>query len=1040
MSFQRSLTGESTIYANVVLNTNICASSVSTVNLSATNASFVNLTTTTWTTGNISTPNVIATSGYFSTVYMSTLNLSTFNTPTASVSQAYISNLSTSNISNSSLISTSTLRAYIVNVSTENSCLVNTSSIYSTYGYVTNISVSNICIATALDVDGDVIGVNGNFEHLQVKNSGGTTQYTIEPISNKIRHNIETTGVTSIELMRLNASLASFTTSQCLFWNPVYTSATYTSNLSSSNISNSSLISTSTLRAYITNVSTENSCLVNTSTLYASYGYVNNFYASIGNFSTLNASNINLASVTTSSITTSTIYQLDNISGTNTLLIKNSGVVIKDYVSGGTTYVGINYDSPTLGEMPGLIFEADASGAYIESDDLPLRIQTGGVDQLVNVSTTGWEFYNTITTSYPINASHVSIETMSVWDTVQSYNVSSDYIQAGSIDCSYGNIWGNALISSTDFMMRDYSFHTLLDINVNTFTSTVQLQSQTPYTDKFIFFKDSTQMLTVADTYSSIAGTMYASVMTTSTINAINTSFTNVCMTNLTAPNTINCNSSATTLALFANSQNTSISNGLRVPNWIDGLALGTGFTIARAHTAGYVNICRPLRVYGGGVLTDSAYNGLVGTQNVRFCDSATTGLVSIGAVTLVNNISVRTASTFYVSDANTSLVSTTLFSVSAPNISNTATTFYTSATSISNVGNTFYTSMTNISNIATSFTVSATSVTMTGTSIALFGNTQAGKTGNYYAEIGNSGSGGTYLDFHSSNTSSDYDSRIVATGGTSILGRGNLAVTAANFTVTTTPLTGSATFNGTTVIGKNGSYYINTSWNVGTTALNFHSAGLGSNNYDTQIVSATGTSGVDQMGTFFFNANSINLVYGTNNLFLGPNNYQFGYVPWTQYNTGLTTSTFMNYPATLPTIGATGSSAMAMYSIIGNTMYLRMYIYAGSAGTTGNGLYQYKVPTDVNNFGVSYGMLTLSTSTLPKGTKVGSGSIKTFPSAISANITGSVVVSNQGGNNGLLFYFDHGSSTNTYQSNASYPLSTANLMLSFDANLPLGL
>jgi len=97
MSFQRSLTGESSIYANVILNTNVCANSVSTINLSATNASFTNITTNTWTTGNVSTPNVIATNAYFSNLYTSNYNICVVTT-----SSLYSSNASFTNVSISS--------------------------------------------------------------------------------------------------------------------------------------------------------------------------------------------------------------------------------------------------------------------------------------------------------------------------------------------------------------------------------------------------------------------------------------------------------------------------------------------------------------------------------------------------------------------------------------------------------------------------------------------------------------------------------------------------------------------------------------------------------------------------------------------------------------------------------------------------------------------------------------------------------------------------------------------------------------------------
>lgn len=255
MSFNRPLTGQSQIYATVALNTNVCSNSVSTTYLSATYASFTNMTTNTWTAGNVSTPNVIATNGYISNLYISTINSSNLVLPSAT-----IINLSTSNISNSSTITTSTITAYTANTSFVNSCLVNVSTTYSNYAYVSNISVSEISIATQIDIDGDCIAVNGRFQHAQIQNAGGNTQFVIEQVGNYTNQNIVNSGVQSIEFTRLNASLASLNSSRCIFWNPVYTSTTYSSVVNSltSNTStlNSSSLNTSNMS--VSNLSTSN--------------------------------------------------------------------------------------------------------------------------------------------------------------------------------------------------------------------------------------------------------------------------------------------------------------------------------------------------------------------------------------------------------------------------------------------------------------------------------------------------------------------------------------------------------------------------------------------------------------------------------------------------------------------------------------------------------------------------------------------------------------------------------------------------------------
>ena len=58
-------------------------------------------------------------------------------------------------------------------------------------------------------------------------------------------------------------------------------------------------------------------------------------------------------------------------------------------------------------------------------------------------------------------------------------------------------------------------------------------------------------------------------------------------------------------------------------------------------------------------------------------------------------------------------------------------------------------------------------------------GGVNLAKQSNYHVEVGTTASTNSYIDFHSSNTTSDYDSRIIATGGTSTAGKGTINIIA---------------------------------------------------------------------------------------------------------------------------------------------------------------------------------------------------------------------------------------------------------------------
>lgn len=435
MSFNRPLTGQSQIYATVALNTNVCANSVSTVYLSATNASFVNITTNTWTAGNVSTPNVIATDGYFSNLYISTQTVSTLNACSSNFSNVYasnasITNLSTTNLSNASTISTSTFRAYITNVSTQNSCLVATSTVYSSYSFLdtasvttlscSNIHSSSIVVDSSIDVDGDINGITGQFQYLEVKNSGGNVVYSIENTGSKIVHLIENSGVPSIDFSRLGVSMLSLANTCSIFYTSVYTSRPiYTSSI---NASNGSVSTLNTCIFYAENASANNMSLTTAtlgyrlyykqgtgSTLYETYGdvapksiYYNilnsgitqqrfqyldqdlmtistsrimayqPIYCSTGNFSLLNISSININSLTSTSINASNL-SVSSLSVNNTLScsvgnfsLVNASTISLTSVSSTSITTNTLYASNIYGV------------SYISSQD-PLSIRNSGV-------------------------------------------------------------------------------------------------------------------------------------------------------------------------------------------------------------------------------------------------------------------------------------------------------------------------------------------------------------------------------------------------------------------------------------------------------------------------------------------------------------------------------------------------------------------------------------------------------------------------------------------------------------------------------------
>ena len=133
-------------------------------------------------------------------------------------------------------------------------------------------------------------------------------------------------------------------------------------------------------------------------------------------------------------------------------------------------------------------------------------------------------------------------------------------------------------------------------------------------------------------------------------------------------------------------------------------------------------------------------------------------------------------------------------------------------------------------------------------------------------------------------------------------------------------------------------------------------------------------------------------------------NRNPFRYIPWTIYVGNATSfnSAGINYP-TATNAPACNSSATVKYrfSVVGNTMYINFYLHQAAAGTGGNGVYQYELPSGSALGSLTYNTTDLiamnnPTSTTPPGTKVGTAVL--FLVGTNQEI-GGVYCSNTGGN-----------------------------------------
>ena len=176
----------------------------------------------------------------------------------------------------------------------------------------------------------------------------------------------------------------------------------------------------------------------------------------------------------------------------------------------------------------------------------------------------------------------------------------------------------------------------------------------------------------------------------------------------------------------------------------------------------------------------------------------------------------------------------------------------------------------------------------------------------------------------------------------------------------------------------------------------------------------------------------TINIIANTIQL----NTNTFRYIPWTSFSSlpSLSLSNVMNFPtgADCPVPPST-ATLKYRYSVVGNKMYVNYCYYSASAGTNGNGVYQYLVPTVAT---LNTTDIVVSSTTSAYGTVVGNA---IFKQVGSSNGMGKVFISNQNSTYGFML-----DTETSYvvmlgiQGSSYYPNGAGNIFYQFDAMIPI--
>lgn len=416
MSFQRSLTGESTMVATVNLNTNISANSVSTVNLSATNASFTNISTNTWTAGNVSTPNIIATNAY-----ISNLNVCIFNVCSITASNASFTNVSIAS------------HLTVPNISFLRHMYSSTVMTVYTSGGVSfrDINESGVARVTLNYNSTQFIETYGTiFEAGKSGNKG----YSRITAGENFSFQIYADDVKQLE----NTSTAGWT-----FYTSINTSRANICNLSTSSITASGITT----------------------------GDINT--------SSVNASTISISSLNVCNMYAYSIADVVEITSGQNICILSNALVIRD-VANASTEVLFNYDDATFTETNGMKFTVGQSGVNVSiKNTLPLTIFSGSVSQMTNASNIGFSFFRPIYSSN-IYSSNASIKRIDCNTELRYASAYGDFLNADageiySISSYIGNISKLTGVSAvyTCIYCSNLSVSNLSAINFETYNFSV---------------------------------------------------------------------------------------------------------------------------------------------------------------------------------------------------------------------------------------------------------------------------------------------------------------------------------------------------------------------------------------------------------------------------------------------------------------------------------------------------------------------------------------------------------------------------------------
>ena len=439
--------------------------------------------------------------------------------------------------------------------------LTGASNLYATVVLDTNISANSVSTINISATNASFVNITSNtytFGNVSTPNVIATNGY----FSNL---NISTQSVSTLNVCTINSTNI------------------YTSNASITNLS-TSFINASTIRAYITNTSTQNVCLVATSTLYSSYNYLDNasityLSASALTLNTLNSSNIYLenASITNLSaedisvdginccfvetysirsqyaqieqtLNVSNISYLKLINSANILRIQNNGgIIVKDRDTSDPALIQLNYASTPSIETYGLYLEANKSGtnAYGRIGaglNASLQFYADTVIQAESTSTSGWNFYNNINSSYQTNLSNINVSNLSatVFNTsnFQAFNVSGYYVsgQIGYMSVLYTSTvanYGFYINLSRDAFGDPYQTVTMKNNDINSSKPAFNIDGQNVSFLRFSFDDNTYEPMqinysTVYVSNLSCVGNISTSQIYASQIYTSNTSFLNM--------------------------------------------------------------------------------------------------------------------------------------------------------------------------------------------------------------------------------------------------------------------------------------------------------------------------------------------------------------------------------------------------------------------------------------------------------------------------------------------------------------------------------